>query len=390
MTVPFNVPCLIDREMEYIHDALMNRHLSGDGPFTRKCEAWLARRLGAKRVLLTHSGTAALEMAALLLDIQPGDEVIMPSFTFPSTATAFVLRGAKPVFIDIDPRTANMDASLVAGAITPRTKALVAVHYAGVMCDMDRILEIANHRGIPVVEDAAQAILTTYRGKAAGTVGAFGCLSFHETKNIQCGEGGALVINDSKALERAEILREKGTNRSRFFRGEIDKYGWVDIGSSYLPSELNAAYLFAQLENADVLLKERMAKWNYYNEALSPLESAGHLERPFVPDGVEHNAHLYHIKVESLEVRQRLITRLKGKGIHALFHYLPLHSSEAGLKWGRFHGPDRWTTQVSERLVRLPLFHSLSKYQQDTVVSAIAGFFAGKPKQRLPSQAPTC
>jgi len=330
--INFNIPPFTGRELEYIEEAVKNRKLCGDGPFTKRCNRFLEELTGATKALLTTSCTHATEMAAMLCDVGPGDEVIMPSYTFVSTADAFVLRGARAVFVDIHPETMNMDERLVEQAITESTKAIVPVHYAGVCCEMDEINRIARKHRLMVVEDAAQAILSEYKGKAAGTLGDFGCYSFHETKNLSMGEGGALLIKDAKYVERAEIIREKGTNRSKFFRGEIDKYTWVDAGSSYLPSELNAAYLWAQLEIARQIIDDRMASWNYYREALRDLADDGRIELPFIPEGCRHNAHMFFIKARDLEERTALIRFLKENGIGAVFHYVPLHSSEAGVR----------------------------------------------------------
>ena len=357
--INFNIPPFTGRELEYIEEAVKNRKLCGDGPFTKRCNRFLEELTGATKALLTTSCTHATEMAAMLCDVGPGDEVIMPSYTFVSTADAFVLRGARAVFVDIRPETMNMDERLVEQAITESTKAIVPVHYAGVCCEMDEINRIARKHRLMVVEDAAQAILSEYKGKAAGTLGDFGCYSFHETKNLSMGEGGALLIKDAKYVERAEIIREKGTNRSKFFRGEIDKYTWIDAGSSYLPSELNAAYLWAQLEIARQIIDDRMASWNYYREALCDLADDGRIELPFIPEGCRHNAHMFFIKARDLEERTALIRFLKENGIGAVFHYVPLHSSEAGVRLGRFSGEDRYTTRESERLVRLPLYYGM-------------------------------
>lgn len=357
--IPFNKPCYTGNERKNLEQVFANNKFSGDGPFTKKCNEWFETRFGCQKALLTTSCTHALEMAAILADIQPGDEVIMPSYTFVSTANAFVLRGAKTVFIDIRPDTMNIDETLIEAAITPKTRAIVPVHYAGVPCEMDVIMDIAHRHNLFVIEDAAQAILSTYKGRYAGTIGHFGCFSFHETKNIQCGEGGALLINDEKFIERAEIIREKGTNRSKFFRGQVDKYTWVDVGSSYLPSELNAAVLYAQLEMAREITVDRLNSWKKYYESF---ESAGidkQCDLPVVPPECEHNAHMFYLKCGNIHERDGLITHLKDNGITAVFHYIPLHSSPAGLKFGRFHGVDRYTTVESERLVRLPMWYGL-------------------------------
>ena len=373
--INFNVPPFTGRELEYIEEAVKNRKLCGDGPFTKRCNRFLEELTGATKALLTTSCTHATEMAAMLCDVGPGDEVIMPSYTFVSTADAFVLRGARAVFVDIHPETMNMDERLVEQAITESTKAIVPVHYAGVCCEMDEINRIARKHRLMVVEDAAQAILSEYKGKAAGTLGDFGCYSFHETKNLSMGEGGALLIKDAKYVERAEIIREKGTNRSKFFRGEIDKYTWVDAGSSYLPSELNAAYLWAQLEIARQIIDDRMASWNYYREALRDLADDGRIELPFIPEGCRHNAHMFFIKARDLEERTALIRFLKENGIGAVFHYVPLHSSEAGVRLGRFSGEDRYTTRESERLVRLPLYYGMGNAVEQ-VSAAVHEFYS--------------
>jgi len=362
------------RELAYIADAHANGHLAGDGVFTKRCHAWLERTTGAKRALLTHSCTAALEMAALLLDLEPGDEVIMPSFTFVSTANAFVLRGAVPVFVDIRADTLNIDENLIEAAVTPRTRAICVVHYAGIGCEMEVIEAIAARYGIAVVEDAAQGILATYRGRPLGAIGALGALSFHETKNVISGEGGALLVNDARFVERAEIIREKGTNRAQFFRGQVDKYTWVDIGSSYLPSEIVAAFLAAQIEDADAITARRLALWNRYHEAFAPLEAAGHLRRPIVPTHCSHNAHMYYVLLDDLDARTRFIAALKSSGIHPVFHYVPLHSAPAGRKYGRAPGDLEVTDRTSDRLVRLPLW--LPDLEQTRVIDAVEAFFA--------------
>lgn len=373
--INFNVPPFTGRELEYIEAVVKNRKLCGDGPFTKRCNRFLEELTGATKALLTTSCTHATEMAAMLCDVGPGDEVIMPSYTFVSTADAFVLRGARAVFVDIRPETMNMDERLVEQAITESTRAIVPVHYAGVCCEMDEINRIARKHRLMVVEDAAQAILSEYKGKAAGTLGDFGCYSFHETKNLSMGEGGALLIKDAKYVERAEIIREKGTNRSKFFRGEIDKYTWLDAGSSYLPSELNAAYLWAQLEIARQIIDDRMASWNYYREALRDLADDGRIELPFIPEGCRHNAHMFFIKARDLEERTALIRFLKENGIGAVFHYVPLHSSEAGVRLGRFSGEDRYTTRESERLVRLPLYYGMGNAVEQ-VSAAVHEFYS--------------
>jgi dTDP-4-amino-4,6-dideoxygalactose transaminase len=339
------------------------------------CNAWFGEKIGGKKALLTTSCTHALEMAAILCDIKQGDEVIMPSFTFVSTANAFVLRGAKIVFVDIRPNTMNMDETLIEAAVTEKTKAIVPVHYAGVSCEMDAIEKIAKKHNLFVVEDAAQAINSKYKDRYCGVLGDFGCFSFHETKNISCGEGGALLMTNTEHIERAEIIREKGTNRSKFFRGEIDKYSWVDYGSSYLPSELNAAYLLAQLQSADLILKDRMDSWNYYYDSLIPLKKRGVLDLPFIPAHCEHNAHMFYIKVKDLAERTELIKYLKDRGVHTVFHYIPLHSAVAGQKYSTFHGEDKYTTTESERLLRLPLYYGLTSIDRKHVVKSLGEFY---------------
>ena len=372
--IDFNRPAFLGKETDYIKQAVENRKLCGDGMFTKKCSEWMKKELNTKYSLLTTSCTHALEMASYLCDIKPGDEVIMPSYTFVSTADAFVLRGAKIVFVDIRPDTMNIDEKLIEAAITDKTKAIVPVHYAGVACEMDTIMSVAKKYGLKVVEDAAQGVHAFYKGRALGTIGDFGCYSFHETKNYIMGEGGALLFQKDEYLERAEILREKGTDRSKFFRGQVDKYTWVDFGSSYLPSELNAAYLYAQLEQADLIDEKRMAIWDYYNDALKPLEDAGYIERPVVPKYAKHNAHMYYIKVKDLAQRSRLISFLKERDICAVFHYIPLHSATAGMKFGRFSGEDVYTTRESERLMRLTMYYSLSLEDAKKVTDAIYAF----------------
>ncbi|WP_329811406.1 dTDP-4-amino-4,6-dideoxygalactose transaminase [Stenotrophomonas sp. SMYL8] len=354
--IPFNKPFMTGRELWHIAQAHANGHLSGDGQFTKRSHAWLEQRTGAQRALLTHSCTAALEMAALLLDLQPGDEVIMPSYTFVSTANAFVLRGAVPVFVDIREDTLNLDERLVETAITPRTRAICAVHYAGVACEMDTLVDIAARHGLALVEDAAQAIMSSYKGRPLGTIGELGAFSFHETKNIISGEGGALLCRDAEFGERAEILREKGTNRSRFFRGQVDKYTWVDVGSSFLPGEITAAFLCAQIEEADQITARRLAIWERYQQWAAPHEAAGHLRRPIVPDDCQHNAHMFYMLLPDLDSRTRFISEMKARGVQTVFHYIPLHSAPAGLQAGRAHGDLRNTNELSERLVRMPLW----------------------------------
>lgn len=375
MKINFNIPPVVGNEETYIRDAIKLRKICGDGTYTKSCDKWLEEKSGAKKVLLTTSCTHALEMAALLIDVKAGDEVIMPSFTFVSTADAFILRGATAVFVDIRPDTMNIDESLIEAAITKRTKAIAPVHYAGVSCEMDVIMDIARRHGLKVVEDAAQGILSTYKGKPLGTIGDYGCYSFHETKNLSMGEGGAILLNDESSIEQAEIIREKGTNRSKFFRGEIDKYTWVAAGSSYLPSELNAAYLYAQLQKAEDINNDRMQSWNLYYEMLKPLKDRGAIELPTVPQHCKHNAHMFYLKTDNLNVRTRLLEYLKANGIGAVFHYVPLHSSPAGIKYGRFVGEDKYTTRESERLVRLPMYYGLSKEQIEFVCEKINAFY---------------
>lgn len=374
--IPFNIPPYVGHEMEYLQKACeVNHKICGDGPFTKQCKAWVEEKTGTAECLMTTSGTSALEMAAHLSHIQPGEEVIMPSYTFCSTADAFVLKGAVPVFVDIRPDTMNLDETLLEDAITDKTRVIAAVHYAGVSCEMDTLLEIAGRHHLTVVEDAAQGVMSSYKGRALGTLGDFGCYSFHETKNYSMGEGGALLIRDPEKISEAEILREKGTNRSQFFRGQIDKYTWVDYGSSFLPSELNAAYLMAQLDRADEINHARLARWEQYYRLLSPLAAEGRIELPVIPKDCVHNAHMFYIKTRDLEERQALIQALREQGILAVFHYIPLHSSPAGRKFGRFHGEDRYTTRESERLLRLPMYYSLTEENVNDVVSVIEEFY---------------
>ncbi len=373
--IPFNIPPYVPQCSAYVAQAIESRKICVDGAFTRRCNEALEALTGAPKALLTTSGTTALEMAAILLDIQPGDEVIMPSFTFVSTANAFVLRGAKIVFVDVDPDTMNLDPECVRAAITPKTRAIAPVHYAGVCCDMDALNAIAREHGLAMVEDAAQAVGSLYKGRQAGTMSSVGCFSFHETKNYSMGEGGAVVLNDSAMIDRAEIIREKGTDRSRFYRGQVDKYTWVDIGSSFLPSEMNAAYLLAQLEAHEQITAARMARWNQYAAGLADLEAAGALTRMKVPAHCTHNAHMYYILLRSLEERTALIAYLKERGISAVFHYVPLHSAAAGLKFGRFAGEDRYTTALSERLLRLPMYYELTEPDCARVIETIHAFF---------------
>jgi len=372
--IEFNRVPVVGTEMKYMEEAIRNGKLCGDGPFTKVCSQWLKEHFDSRYALLTTSCTHALEMAAFLAEIQPGDEVIMPSYTFVSTADAFVLRGAKIVFVDIRPDTMNIDETKIEAAITEQTRAIVPVHYAGVSCEMDVIMAIARKYHLVVIEDAAQGVNAFYKGKALGTIGDYGCYSFHETKNYSMGEGGALLFQDDSKLEAAEVLREKGTNRSKFFRGQIDKYTWVGYGSSYLPSDLNAAYLYAQLKEADTINDKRKAIYDYYHEHLEPLAVKGVIERPYISPDAVHNAHMYFIKVKDLETRTRLIAYLKTKGIMCVFHYIPLHSSPAGKKYGRFHGEDCFTTKESERLMRLPMFYNMSLEQAREVVKAIMQF----------------
>ncbi len=378
--IDFNVPPCTGREIRYMAEAVASRKICGDGEFTRRCSAWLENRFQARRVLLTTSGTTALDMAALLSCLEPGDEVILPSYTFSSTATAFVLAGARLVFVDIRPDTMNIDERKIEDAVTDRTRVIVPVHYAGVACEMDTILAIAEKHGLKVAEDAAQGVMSTYHGRALGTIGDFGCFSFHETKNYSMGEGGALLLRDDTYIERAEILREKGTNRARFFRGQVDKYTWVDLGDSFLPSELNAAYLWAQLEEAEEMLARRMAAWNRYDAALRPLAEDGLMEVPVIPEGCVHNAHMYYLKCRDLAQRTDFISFMKGRGVQCVFHYIPLHSAPAGLRFGRFHGEDEYTTRESERLVRLPLFDAITPAQQEEVINGVRAFFEGNGK----------
>jgi len=372
--IPFNFPHLTGNELNYIAQAQKNGILSGDGPFTKQCHSWLKDRIGCDKALLTHSCTAALEMTAILIDIKPGDEIIMPSYTFVSSANAFVLRGGIPIFIDIRADTLNMDERLIESAISNRTRAIVPVHYAGVGCEMDSIMSIAQKHKIMVIEDAAHGIMASYKGRALGSIGDFGAYSFHETKNIISGEGGAILINDKNLALRAEIIREKGTNRSQFFRGEIDKYTWQDLGSSFLPGELTAAFLFAQLENAEDITLKRMASWQYYHELLEPLERRGILRRPIVPDNCQHNAHMYYLLLAPEIDRQEVLNKFKKDEINAIFHYVPLHSSPGGIRFGRVHGSLEITNNYSARLIRLPLWFGISIEQQDRVVDALISY----------------
>lgn len=373
--INFNVPPFVGTELDYIRRAVENHKICGDGEFTKKCSAWIEKTMRTPKALLTTSCTHATEMAAILADIKYGDEVIMPSYTFVSTADAFVLRGAKAVFVDIRPDTMNIDEKCIEAAITPKTKAIVPVHYAGVSCDMDTICSIANEYGLNVIEDAAQGVLSTYKGKYLGTIGDYGCFSFHETKNYSMGEGGALLIRDKSNIERAEIVREKGTNRSKFFRGQVDKYTWIDAGSSYLPSDINAAYLWAQLEKAYVIFNDRMESWNYYDMLLKKLSDKGIIETPYIPEECQHNAHMYYIKTKDLEERTRLISYLNQNGVNSVFHYIPLHISPAGKKYGEFRGDDKYTTKESERLLRLPLYYGLTRKEIEYIVEQIEKFY---------------
>ena len=373
--ISFNMPPYTGKEMDYIKQCVDNRKISGDGIFTRKCNEWFELKTGTRKCLLTTSCTHATELAALLCEIQPGDEVIMPSFTFVSTANAFVLRGAVPVFVDIRPDTMNLDEGLIEAAITEKTRVIVPVHYAGVSCEMDTIMELAERYNLKVIEDAAQGVMSSYKGKALGTFGDFGCFSFHETKNYSMGEGGALLIRDEKDIEGAEIIREKGTNRSKFYRGQIDKYTWVNQGSSYLPSELNAAYLYAQLDVAEEINQARIACYNRYCENLKPLAREGRIELPVVPEHCEHNGHMFYIKAKNIEERTALIAYLLKNEIHSVFHYVPLHTAPAGKMLGRFHGEDRFTTKESDRLTRLPMYYGLSLAQVDYICDYVRGFY---------------
>ena len=377
--IPFNIPPYVGKELEYVKEAMEKNHkICGDGPFTKKCSEWMENKFNVEKVLLTTSCTHATEMTAILTDIKEGDEVIAPSFTFVSTVNPFVLRGAKIVFVDINPKTMNMDENLIEVAITEKTKAILPVHYAGVACNMDKIMEIAKKYNLIVIEDAAQGMMAEYKGKPLGTIGDYGCFSFHETKNYSMGEGGALLINNKENIETAEIIREKGTNRSRFFRGQVDKYTWVDKGSSYLPSELNAAYLYAQLENADIIYNDRMNTWNKYKESLQELEDKNLIELQYIPEDCKHNAHMFYIKCKDLDERTNLINFLKENNINAVFHYIPLHSAEAGIKFGRFHGEDKYTTKESERLLRLPLYYGLKEEDVEFTSSKIKEFYGKK------------
>ena len=373
--INFNVPPFVGDELKFIEQAIKNRKISGDGEFTKKCSAWLQEKFSAQKVLLTTSCTSALDMAMLLFKFNAGDEVILPSYTFSSTATSILIGGAVPVFVDIRPDTMNIDETKIESAITARTKAIVVVHYAGVSCEMDTIMNIAARYNLKVIEDAAQGVMSSYKGKFLGTIGDFGCYSFHETKNYSMGEGGALVIKNADFNERAEILREKGTNRSKFFRGQIDKYTWVDVGDSYLPSELNAAYLWAQLQRADEINDNRLATWQTYYDALKPLAKKNLLELPKVPAECKHNGHMFYIKLKNLDERTKFIQHMRDNGVGCVFHYVPLHSAPAGKKYCRFHGEDKFTTRESERLVRLPMYYNLTKDDLSHVIDAVKKFF---------------
>jgi len=376
--INFNVPPFTGKEFEYMRQAVENEKICGDGSFTKKCSEWIEAQTGTAKCLMTTSCTHATELAALLADIKPGDEVIMPSYTFVSTANAFVLRGATPVFVDIRPDTMNLDEKLIEDAITERTRAIAPVHYAGVGCEMDTIMDIAKRHHLMVIEDAAQGIMASYKGKPLGTFGEFGCFSFHETKNFSMGEGGALLIRDEADILRAEIFREKGTDRSQYYRGQVDKYRWQDYGSSYLPSDMNAAYLYAQLELAKEITKARMDRWEEYRRMLSPLAETGRIELPYIPEECVHNAHMFYIKTKDMEERSRLIAYLKEKDILSVFHYIPLHSAPAGQKYGRFHGEDKYTTRESERILRLPMFYKLTADQTAYIAEQVKAFYASK------------
>ena len=375
--IPFNRPPFVGPELEYIHEAVVdNRMLCGDGPFTKKCHQWLEERFGTHKALLTTSGSSALDMAAILCDLQPGDEVILPSFTFSSTATAFQAQGATLVFVDVRPDTMNIDETKIEAAITDRTRVIVPVHYAGVACEMDTIMDIARRHGLLVVEDAAQGVMSTYKGRALGAIGDIGCYSFHETKNYSMGEGGAILIEDPELAERAEIIREKGTNRARFFRGQVDKYTWVDRGSSYLPSELNAAYLWAQLQAADQINDNRLATWQAYYDAFAPFAEAGRIELPYVPDGCVHNAHMFYLKCRDLADRTAFINYMRAEAdVMCVFHYVPLQLAPAGLRFGRFAGEDVYTTAESDRLVRLPMYYELDPADLERVIATAKEYF---------------
>jgi dTDP-4-amino-4,6-dideoxygalactose transaminase len=382
MKITFNKPYMTGKELLYIAEAHSNMMLAGDGPYTKKCHTWLEQETGTKKALLTHSCTAALEIAAMLADIQPGDEVIMPSYTFVSTANAFALRGAIPVFVDIRLDTLNIDETKIEAAITPKTKAIVPVHYAGVGCEMDTIMEIANRYQLLVIEDAAQGVYATYKGKPLGTIGHLGAYSFHETKNVICGEGGALLVNDERFMDRAEIIREKGTNRTQFFRGQVDKYTWVELGSSYLPGEVIAAFLWAQFEDALNITESRLTTWDKYHQGLHELELQGYLHRPFIPNECSHNAHMYYIILNSLEARTDLIAQMNEYDIYPVFHYVPLHNSPAGLKYGRTHDKLTVTEDISERLLRLPMWTGLEPHLEQ-VLSVVSDSLQQETKAKI-------
>lgn len=373
--IPFNIPPNVGSELEYIKQAIESKKICGDGQFTKLCNEWMENRFNAPKVLLTTSGTTALDMALLLCDIEPGDEVILPSYTFSSTATAPVLAGANLVFVDIRPDTMNIDETKIEAAITDKTKVIIAMHYAGVACEMDTIMDIARRHNLKVVEDAAQGVMSTYKGQPLGTIGDFGCYSFHETKNYSMGEGGAIVINDPRYIEKAEILREKGTNRAKFFRGQVDKYTWVDFGDSYLPSDINAAYLWAQLQKADEINNDRLNTWNTYYHAFKPLADAGKIDIPYIPKDCVHNAHMFYLKFKDLEQRTDFMTYMKENGVVCSFHYVPLHSAPAGLKFGRFYGDDVYTTKESERLTRLPMYYGIEKNDVNAVIDYVLKYF---------------
>lgn len=375
--IDFNVPPYLGDELDYVREAVEAHRICGDGPFTKKCSSWMEERFHTPKALLTTSGSTALDMAVLLCGLEPGDEVILPSYTFSSTANSVILAGGVPVFVDIRPDTMNIDETKIEDAITPRTKVIMAVHYAGLACEMDTIMAIAQKHHLLVIEDAAQGVMASYRNKALGTIGTFGCYSFHETKNYSMGEGGALLINDPSFIEQAEIMREKGTNRAKFFRGQVDKYTWVDFGGSYLPSELNAAYLYAQLQKADVINADRLALWRAYDNAFRAFEASGRIALPTIPEGCIHNAHMYYLKLNDLEDRTAFISHMKEHGVQTVFHYIPLHSAPAGVRFGRFHGEDVYTTRESERLVRLPMYYGMRREDRDTVIRAALAFLEG-------------
>lgn len=373
--INFNIPPYVGDELKYVKEAVEAHKICGDGPFTKKCNVWMEERFNAQKVLLTTSGSTALDMALLLCDLKPGDEVILPSYTFSSTANSAVLAGAKLVFVDIRPDTMNIDEKKIEKAITEKTKVIIAMHYAGVACEMDTIMDIAKRHKLMVVEDAAQAVMSSYKGKALGTIGDFGCYSFHETKNYSMGEGGAILINNPAFNEKAEILREKGTNRAKFFRGQVDKYTWVDFGDSYLPSEMNAAYLWAQLQRADEVNENRLTTWNAYYDAFRRFEESGRIGLPVIPETCAHNAHMFYIKTNDLDDRTKFISYMRENDVQCTFHYIPLHSAPAGVKFGRFDGVDEFTTKESERLVRLPMYYQLSEEDRATVIRNVCNYF---------------